>query len=94
MRQQRTLVNHALDRPAGDRHSGATDIDRHDLNPKHRSDPLRRKRLIGRRVRHDPPPLHHQHAVGEARRQREIVHHGEHRAAVVRRLAQNSITTS
>ena len=34
------------------------------------------------------PSIHHSDTIGEARREREIVHDGEHRAAAARGLAQ------
>ena len=40
------------------------------------------------RFRDDRAAIHHGHAIGEARRKRQIMHDGEHRAAGARGLAQ------
>ena len=76
------------DRPACDRHCDATDIHRHDFYAEHLCDPFCGQGLSGWRVGNDAATVHHQHAVGKARRQGKVVDHGEYRSAVARRLAQ------
>ena len=65
---------------AGVGHSG--------LDPEYRRDRFRRENVACRAVRHEPSAIHHQHAVGEARRQREIVQDCQHGRPAVRHLCQ------
>ena len=71
-------------RPAGDWHAFVADLDGRGLDAEHGREPFRRERLGRCAVRDDPALVHHQHAVGEARRQRQVVHDGEDRVAAVR----------
>ena len=77
-----------LERPARDRHRTVAEIHHHSLHPEHLSESLHGQRFTRPCVGHDASLRHHHHAVGEARREREIMDHRHQRAACVRRLSQ------